>query len=478
MYRTAALLVGKDTPILPALEASAKLVRDVMYVPLTLNSSQGTPHVAKRSLELLYQYGNRHNPSLDIRILLPISGYSTSSYPPLSFKVDALLSTCHNQESAVSLPSYDYLKSRSVDVANTPFIHINTDTNTHNTTNITYTVDTSSYNTVALGGTFDRIHGGHNLLLTYSANVCDKKVIVGVSDGPLLVNKALAELIEPISDRIKVVQDFLTDVKPTLHQDVVAINDMFGPAGWDPDIDCLVVSQETAKGGDIINDERQKKGLKTLLIETIDLVKAEEGCDKLSSTDLRKKLLGEYQHVKGSQCAAYNPQTGPFIIGLTGGIASGKSSISKRLSNLGAFTVDCDKLGHQAYNPGTDCFKSLVEQFGPDIVNKEGMIDREILGGIVFSDKIKMTQLTSIVWPEIWRLAHQQIINAWDQGYKVCVVDAAVLLEAEWDQYLHEVWVTVVPPREEIGLCIRLHCEILVASLSNVMLQSDGPSTE
>ena len=261
MYRTAALIVGRDTPILPALEASAKLVRDVMYVPLTLNSSQAAPSVAKGSLELLYQYGNRHNPSLDIRILLPISGYSVNSYPPLSFKVDALLSTCHNQESAISLPSYDYLKSRSVDVANTPFVHINTDTNTHNTGNITCTVDTISYNTVALGGTFDRIHGGHNLLLTYSANVCYKKIIVGVGDGPLLANKALAELIEPISDRIKNVCDFLTDVKPTLQLDVVAITDIFGPTGWDPDIDCLVVSQETAKGGDIINNERKKKVL-------------------------------------------------------------------------------------------------------------------------------------------------------------------------------------------------------------------------
>jgi len=259
MYRTAALLVGKDTPILSALEASAKLVRDVMYVPLMVNSSLGNCRVAKRSLELLYQCGNRQNPSLDIRLLLPISGYAVESYPPLSFKVDALLSTCLNQDTATSLASYDYLKSRSVDVANTPFIHINP--STHDTTNITYTVDTSSYNTVALGGTFDRIHGGHNLLLTYSANVCDKKVIVGVTDEPLLVNKALAELIQPLSDRIKTVCDFLTDVKPTLMLDVVAISDIFGPTGWDPDIDCLVVSQETAKSGDIINGERQRKVL-------------------------------------------------------------------------------------------------------------------------------------------------------------------------------------------------------------------------
>jgi len=55
-------------------------------------------------------------------------------------------------------------------------------------------------------------------------------------------------------------------------------------------------------------------------------------------------VLCNHPIVQGSRCAAYNPQTGPFIIGLTGGIASGKSSISKRMSSLGAFTVDCDKV--------------------------------------------------------------------------------------------------------------------------------------
>lgn len=263
MYRTAALLVGTDASILAALEASAKLVREVMYVPLSCNCSRGFSRAGARRIELIHQYGNKHNPSLDIRILLPISGYSTSSYPPLSTKLDALLSTCPDQQSVRVLPSYSYLKSRTIELNDTPFVHINTDpVVTHHNDDVTLAEDTTSdglYSTVALGGTFDRMHSGHNLLLTYSAHMCSERIIVGVSDGPLLVNKVLAELIEPVEHRISNVKRFLTDIKPTLQMDVVAINDVFGPTGYDPNVDCIVVSQETSAGGEAVNSERQKK---------------------------------------------------------------------------------------------------------------------------------------------------------------------------------------------------------------------------
>ena len=263
MYRTAALLVGTDTSILAALEASAKLVREVMYVPLSCTCSHAFTRAGARRIELIHQCGYKHNPSLDIRILLPISGYSTNSYPPLSATVDALLSTCPDLQSVSVLPSYAYLKSRVTELSNTPFVHINTDPSlAHPTSDNTMADETDgkgTYNTVALGGTFDRIHGGHNLLLAYSAYLCSNRIIVGVSDGPLLNNKVLAELIEPVEHRISNVKTFLTDIKPTLLMDVVAIDDVFGPTAYDPDIDCIVVSQETSKGGEIVNAERQKK---------------------------------------------------------------------------------------------------------------------------------------------------------------------------------------------------------------------------
>ena len=263
MYRTAALLVGADTSILAALEASAKLVREVMYVPLSCTCSHAFTRAGARRIELIHQYGNKHNPSLDIRILLPTSGYSTNSYPPLSATIDALLSTCPDRQSVSVLPSYAYLKSRAAELSTTPFVHINTDpSQTLPTSDDTMTDETDSndsYGTVALGGTFDRIHSGHNLLLAYGAYLCSNRIIVGVSDGPLLINKVLAEIIEPVEQRICNVKTYLTDIKPTLRMDVVAIDDVFGPTAYDPDVDCIVVSQETSKGGEIVNAVRQKK---------------------------------------------------------------------------------------------------------------------------------------------------------------------------------------------------------------------------
>lgn len=263
MYRTAALLVGRDTSILAALEASAKLVRDVMYVPLWCSSSRGFTRAGARRIELIHQYGHKHNPSLDIRVLLPVSGYSSNStYPPLSAKIDALLSTCPDQQSVSGLPSYSYLKSRAIELNDTPFVHINATPSSladHITDRVEDSTSKGLYGTVALGGTFDRLHGGHNLLLTYSAYLCSDRIIVGVSDGPLVVNKVLVELIEPVEHRISNVRTFLTDVKPTLQMDVVGITDVFGPTGYDPDVDCIVVSQETSKGGEVVNAERQKK---------------------------------------------------------------------------------------------------------------------------------------------------------------------------------------------------------------------------
>lgn len=73
-------------------------------------------------------------------------------------------------------------------------------------------------------------------------------------------------------------------------------------------------------------------------------------------------------------------------MGLTGGSASGKSSISKRLEKLGAKIVDCDKLGHKAYEKGTDCLIKVVQAFGNDILDQEGNIDRRALGAKVFGN--------------------------------------------------------------------------------------------
>ena len=89
-----------------------------------------------------------------------------------------------------------------------------------------------------------------------------------------------------------------------------------------------------------------------------------------------------------------------MIIGLTGGIASGKSTAAKLLGELGAHVIDADKLGHNAYAKGSDAFNSVVSVFGQDTVGDDGEIDRKVLGSKVFGSPESLKKLTDIVWPE------------------------------------------------------------------------------
>lgn len=129
-------------------------------------------------------------------------------------------------------------------------------------------------------------------------------------------------------------------------------------------------------------------------------------------------------------------------IGLTGGIASGKSAVAEHLRSLGAVVIDADRLGHRVYEPGSPGFEKVVNAFGHDVVAPDGTINRRVLGGKVFGDPAQMKRLTDISWPEIQRLAEEEIA-----GYRerdpdmVVVLEAAVLIEAEWTGLVDEVWV-------------------------------------
>ena len=135
------------------------------------------------------------------------------------------------------------------------------------------------------------------------------------------------------------------------------------------------------------------------------------------------------------------------IVGLTGGIASGKSTAATLLGELGAHIIDADVLGHQAYDPGTSAFRTVVKTFGEDIVADDGTIDRRALGSKVFGNSDALTRLTDIVWPEIRRLAELEIRKVGNENpTAVIVLEAAVLLEAGWDDIADVIWVVVVDP--------------------------------
>jgi dephospho-CoA kinase len=130
------------------------------------------------------------------------------------------------------------------------------------------------------------------------------------------------------------------------------------------------------------------------------------------------------------------------VIGLTGGIASGKSTVAECLRESGAIVIDADRLGHRVYEPGSPGFEKVVNEFGHDIVAKDGTIDRRVLGGKVFGDPERMQALTNIAWPEIRRLAQIEIKEHQKrQKDAVIVLEAAVLLEAGWEDLVDEIWV-------------------------------------
>ena len=136
-----------------------------------------------------------------------------------------------------------------------------------------------------------------------------------------------------------------------------------------------------------------------------------------------------------------------MIIGLTGGIASGKSTVAKTLQSWGAYVIDADKLGHRAYVKGTDAFHKVVAQFGEDVVGADGEVDRRALGAKVFGEGGSLKQLTDIVWPAIYDMAAAEIKQSLDSNPNaVVVLEAAVLIEAGWQSLADEIWVTTVDP--------------------------------
>jgi len=139
------------------------------------------------------------------------------------------------------------------------------------------------------------------------------------------------------------------------------------------------------------------------------------------------------------------------VIGLTGGIASGKSTAARYLAEKGAHMIDADKLGHRVYQAGRPAFDRVVAAFGDDVVGDDGEIDRRALGGKVFASPEQLKRLTDIAWPEILAMAAEEIGEARRLGASVVVLEAAVLLEANWQSDVDEVWVVTVEPEVAIA---------------------------
>lgn len=140
-----------------------------------------------------------------------------------------------------------------------------------------------------------------------------------------------------------------------------------------------------------------------------------------------------------------------FIIGLTGGIGSGKSTIASWFREWHIPVIDGDKLAREAVNLGSPVLSILADAFGKEILSEEGTLKRRQLGQIVFQDKAKLSRLNQIMHPAIWHLVESRLKACKDAGEKLAVLDMPLLIEAGWQSRVDSVWVVYVSTEVQIS---------------------------
>ena len=119
-----------------------------------------------------------------------------------------------------------------------------------------------------------------------------------------------------------------------------------------------------------------------------------------------------------------------LVIGLTGGICSGKSTVAAMFGRLGAVVIDADRVAHDLQAPGQPLFEAVVSAFGQQIVGDDGRIDRRKLGTIVFADPKARVRLENILHPAVIAECERRIQQAAASGAAICLLDAALLIES------------------------------------------------
>ncbi|MBI4180859.1 MAG: dephospho-CoA kinase [Chloroflexi bacterium] len=131
------------------------------------------------------------------------------------------------------------------------------------------------------------------------------------------------------------------------------------------------------------------------------------------------------------------------VIGLTGGIGSGKSTVAQYLAKLGAVIIDADKIGHEILKSDAEVRRKVVAAFGRQILDPGGEIDRQKLGEIVFNHPESLSLLNQLMHPLMYDIAKTRIEEYRQQGVGVVVLEAALLVEIGWTSLVDELWVTV-----------------------------------
>jgi dephospho-CoA kinase len=138
-------------------------------------------------------------------------------------------------------------------------------------------------------------------------------------------------------------------------------------------------------------------------------------------------------------------------IGLTGGIACGKSTVASMLVNLGAILIDADQLAREVVMPGRPALQQIADRFGPEVILPDGTLHRKALGAIIFNEPAARKDLDAITHPQI-RLAMWDQMHQAEEAYpdKLVVVDVPLLYESKLQAYYQKVMVVYVPERVQL----------------------------
>jgi len=140
-----------------------------------------------------------------------------------------------------------------------------------------------------MGGTFDHLHEGHKSLIKTALSISNN-IVIGLTTEKLLKNKKAASKLENYETRKRNLEDFIKTIADITRVQIIELNDIYGPPINEPDYDGIVVSQETYKIAVKINEIRENKGFKPLIVIVIPIIK-DENNQKISSTSIREKLL-------------------------------------------------------------------------------------------------------------------------------------------------------------------------------------------
>ena len=135
-----------------------------------------------------------------------------------------------------------------------------------------------------------------------------------------------------------------------------------------------------------------------------------------------------------------------YRIGLTGSIATGKSTVTNMLKELGAFVIDCDKTARDVVAPGTQGLAKIEAAFGKDAVAADGSMDRVYIGDLVFRNPEMKKRLENILFPLIFEALGEELLRLEREAVTpVVFLDMPLLYEVKYDSYVDEVWLVYVP---------------------------------